>query len=157
MSTGKADERVLGYLGRALSLELSAVQLYSTQASLVSSWGLSEAAARLRSESEQELQHVDRVIEYMLVTGVAPSASQLRPVRLGHDLASILRIDQQFEHELIEFYRNAVTHCARVGDRDHRAFFEGLLEDEQFHLEELLSWQASLQPAHANAGHRGFR
>jgi len=32
-----------------------------------------------------------------------------------------------------------------------------LLEDEQFHLEELLSWQASLQPAHASDGRRSFR
>jgi len=145
MLTARADERVLGYLGRALSLELSAVQLYSTQARLVASWGLTEAAARLRNESEEELQHVNRIIERMLATGVAPSASQLRPVRLAHDLSSLLQINQQFESELIELYRSAVDHCARHGDHDHRAFFEGLLEDERFHHQELLSWQASLQ------------
>ena len=33
-----ADQRVLGYLGRALSLELSAVQLYTAQARLAESW-----------------------------------------------------------------------------------------------------------------------
>ncbi|MEJ2509050.1 MAG: bacterioferritin, partial [Gammaproteobacteria bacterium] len=38
------DQRVLGYLGRALSLELSAVQQYSTQARLVAAWGLNEPA-----------------------------------------------------------------------------------------------------------------
>lgn len=145
MLTAQADQRVLGYLGRALSLELSAVQLYSTQARLVASWGLAEAAARLRSEAEEELQHVDRIIERMLATGVAPSASQLRPVRLGRDLLSLLRINQQFEQELIGLYHNAATHCARVGDHDHRHFFLGLLEDEQFHQEALLSWQANLQ------------
>ncbi len=41
-----ADERVLGYLGRALSLELSAVQLYSTQAMLVATWGLADVAEK---------------------------------------------------------------------------------------------------------------
>jgi bacterioferritin len=157
MLTAQADQRVLGYLGRALSLELSVVQLYSTQARLVASWGLSEAAARLRHESEEELQHVDRIIERMLATGVAPSASQLRPVRLARDLSSILQINQQFESELIELYRNAATHCARVGDHDHRAFFEGLLEDERLHHEELVGWQASLQPAPETAGRRSFR
>ena len=36
--------RVLGYLGRALSLELSAVQQYMTHASLVGLWGDQQAA-----------------------------------------------------------------------------------------------------------------
>lgn len=145
MLAARADQTVLGYLGRALSLELSAVQMYSTQARLVASWGLSEAAARLRHEAEEELEHVNRIVERMLATGVAPGASQLRPVRLARDLSSLLQINQQFEGELIELYRNAAHHCARVGDHDHRAFFEGLLDDERHHHQELLSWQAGLQ------------
>lgn len=151
MLAARADERVLGYLGRALSLELSAVQLYSTQARLVSSWGLGEAAARLRSEAEEEMHHVDRIIECMLATGTAPNASLLRPVRLARDLSSLLQIDQEFESELIELYRNAVSYCARTGDHDHQLFFEGLLEDELHHQEELLSWQAFLRQKPAQA------
>ena len=58
MVYSSADPRVLGYLGRALSLELSAVQLYSTQAQLVASWGLAEPAARLREEREANMQQV---------------------------------------------------------------------------------------------------
>lgn len=152
MLTARADQKVLGYLGRALSMELSAVQQYSTQARLVASWGLSDAAARLRNESEEELEHATRIIECMLTTGLTPGASQLRPARLASDLPSLLQINQQFEDEVIELYRSAAMHCARIGDREHQAFFEGLLEDERFHHEELLGWQASLQPARTNAG-----
>ena len=47
MAVGAAHPRVLGYLGRALSLELSAVQQYMTQASLGELWGEGEAAERL--------------------------------------------------------------------------------------------------------------
>ena len=46
MLAAHADQTVLGYLGRALSLELSAVQLYTTQARLADSWGLVEVAAK---------------------------------------------------------------------------------------------------------------
>ena len=147
MHTAQSDQRVLGFLGRALSMELSAVQLYSTQARLVASWGLPEASARLRNESEEELEHVTRIIECMITTGVAPGASQLRPVRLASDLSALLKINQQFESEVIDLYRDAAKHCARIGDDDHRAFFEGLLEDERFHQQELRSWQASLKTA----------
>ena len=140
MLTAQSDLRVLGYLGRALSLELSAVQLYSTQSRLVSMWGLADAAARLRAESEEELQHADRIIERMLAIGVAPNASQLRPVKLGKSLAQILGINLVFEQELIQLYDEATRHCARVGCHDDRMFFEGLLRDEQHHHQELLNW-----------------
>ena len=71
--------RVLGYLGRALSLELSAVQQYMTQASLVELWGDRESADRFRQETVEELQHAERIVKRMLAVGVAPAASQLRP------------------------------------------------------------------------------
>jgi len=38
MAMGAVHPRVLGYLGRALSLEFSAVQQYMTQASLMELW-----------------------------------------------------------------------------------------------------------------------
>ena len=47
---------MLGYLGRALSLEMSAVQLYMTQARLVAAWGLTEPAERLRNEAHEEME-----------------------------------------------------------------------------------------------------
>ena len=84
MISARPDQKVLGYFGRALSLELSAVQQYSTQAQLVAAWGLKEAAVSFRREADEELQHADRIIERMLAFGVAPNASQLRPVTLAH-------------------------------------------------------------------------
>lgn len=64
-----AHPRVLGYLGRALSLELSAVQQYMTQASLVELWGEAEAAERLRQETVEELGHAERLVQRMLQLG----------------------------------------------------------------------------------------
>jgi bacterioferritin len=72
--------RVLGYLGRALSLELSAVQQYMTQASLVELWGDAASADRFRQETVEEMQHAERLVQQMLSLGVAPAASQLKPV-----------------------------------------------------------------------------
>ncbi len=145
MFAARPDQKVLGYLGRALSLELSAVQQYSTQARLVASWGLSEAAASLRKEAEEELQHADRIIERMLAIGVAPNGSQLRPVRIGSDLSALLLINRQFEAEVIHLYLVASRHCSAVGDHDNRLFFEGLLREEQLHLDELDAWLSRLQ------------
>ena len=140
-----ADNRVLGYLGRALSLELSAVQMYTTQARLVEAWGLAEPAQKLRHEASEELEHADRIIARMLSLGVAPNASQLRPVRLGGNLQELLAHNHAFENELVRLYDDAARHCARVGDDNSRMFFEKLLEEERSHSQELLAWLESLR------------
>lgn len=141
----KGDEQILGYLGRSLSLELSAVQLYSTQSMLVASWGLSEAAEKFRSESREEMQHAERIIARMLALGVSPNASQLRPTQLGSNLMELLEYDYQFENDLINLYSKAVQHSASVGDSDSRVFFEQLLKEEQTHSAELTQWMKQVQ------------
>ncbi len=140
-----ADERVLGYLGRALSMELSAVQLYTTQARLVTAWGLDEPAKRFRHEAHEEMGHAERIISRMLALGVAPNASQLRPVKLGRDLRDLLEYDRAFEDELVSLYMHAATHCAHSGDHEGRLFFEELLEEEKQHSRELANWLAELE------------
>jgi len=60
MLASNADQRVLGYLGRALSLELSAVQLYMTQARLVDTWGLAEVAEKFSAEAGRTLRNCVR-------------------------------------------------------------------------------------------------
>lgn len=140
MLAARSDQKVLGFLGRALSLELSAVQQLSTQARLVAAWGLDEAAESFKKEAAEEFEHADRIVGRMVAVGVAPNASQLRPVRLANDLSELLEINRQIEAEAVRLYQAATAHCAAVGDHDSRIFFESLLEEEQQHLSELNEW-----------------
>ena len=139
------DERVLGYLGRALSLELSAVQLYSTQSMLVTSWGLTDVAEKFRAESREEMGHAERIISRMLALGVAPNASQLRPVKLGRNLYELLEHDYAFENELISLYDDATRYCSSISDYDNRLFFEALLNEEKGHAVDLTKWMQELK------------
>jgi len=140
-----ADQQVLGYLGRALSLEMTAVQQYATQARLVSAWGLTEDANKLQQESLEEMGHVERIISRMLALGVAPNASMLRPVKLGSSLRELLIEDAVLEKDLVELYSKAAHHCARNGDQDGRNFFTGLLNEEQAHDLALAEWLKTLE------------
>jgi len=149
MWSASADVHVLGYLGRALSLELSAVQLYSTQARLVEMWGMTEIAKKFSHEASEEMGHADRIISRMLALGVAPNASQLRPVRLGQNLLALLQYDYVFEKDLIDLYQTASQHCQQVGDYDNRMFFDALLQEEQTHAADLLRWLQEIQPVQA--------
>ncbi|MCG6897676.1 MAG: bacterioferritin [Thiocapsa sp.] len=149
--------RTLGYLGRALSLELSAVQQYMTQASLAEAWGLREAATRLREETVEEMKHAERIIQRMLVLGVAPNASQLRPAGVARNLADLLRQDAVFESEIVALYQEAATFCRRVGDQANGDFFQALLEEEAEHAREIEDWLASLGvPRHRDPAERVY-
>ena len=144
MLTVKADPKVLGYLGRALSLELSAVQLYSTHARLCNAWGLAEPAKKFREEAASEMLHADKLIARMIALGVAPNASQLRPVKLGNNLSELLAVNMAFEQDIIQLYSNAVEHCTRISDLDSRMLFQEMLDEELGHLADLNAWRAEL-------------
>lgn len=141
---GAAHPRVLGYLGRALSLELSAVQQYMTQASLVELWGDQDAAQRFRQETVEEMQHAEKLVQRMLALGVAPAASQLRPVSHAGDLVGLLRHNVVLEADLVNHYAEAVRFCLLIGDAANEAFFRDLWADEQHHAEDLTVWLRSL-------------
>jgi bacterioferritin len=143
--------RVLGYLGRALSLELSAVQQYMTQASLVELWGDNASAERLRRETVEEMQHAERLIQRMLQLGVAPAASQLRPAAHAADLEGLLQLDAVLEQDLIQHYAEAMRFCLLVGDGNNEAFFRALRDEEQHHGEELGAWLGSLGTTRARS------
>jgi len=113
MFAARPDPKVIGYLGRALSLELSAVQQYSTQARLVAAWGLRDASAILGREAEEELQHANRIIDRMLAIGVAPGGSQLRPAQLAASLIELLKLNQVLESDILQLYRSATDYCTQ--------------------------------------------
>lgn len=140
-----ARAQVLGYLGRALSLELSAVQQYSTHAHLAQVWGLLDVAEKFRNESREEMGHVERIIARMLSMGGVPNASMLRPAQVGATLAELLKKNHQLEHELVKLYSDASAFCRGQADSDNRVFFEALLAEEQSHGAELAQWLGQIQ------------
>lgn len=139
------NPRVLGYLGRALSHELSAVAQYLTHAGLTRQWGMEEVADHFREEAMEEQEHAERLTARMLQLGAMPNASQLTPVRAGPSLMDLLLADRELELRAVELYREAANYCGLIGDQDNRAFF-GTLHDEEFgHLRELETWLERLR------------
>jgi len=136
--------RVLGFLGRALSLELTAVQQYMTQASLVGLWGDQASSERFREETVEEMEHAERIVQHMLSLGVAPAASQLQPVTHAQDLVGLLEKNADLEEQLIRHYDEASRFCDLIQDQVNAAFFRALLEDEQHHGRELEAWLQEL-------------
>ncbi|MCP2936266.1 hypothetical protein NK983_26630, partial [Salmonella enterica subsp. enterica serovar Typhimurium] len=63
--------------------ELGAVQQYQAQSVLARLWGDQPLADYFQREALEELGHAERIMERLIVMGVAPQASELAPARLG--------------------------------------------------------------------------
>jgi len=137
------DARLMGYLNRALTHEMAAVQQYMAQSKLCDLWGVAEYCAHFRQDVIEELGHVESLMEALLKLGVTPHATQLPAVRLGRSLEEMLAIDRVLEVEAVRLYEEAAAYCARVRDVGHHALFTKIMRDELHHLGEIDKMSAS--------------
>ncbi len=144
MAYAKIDPQVLGFLGRALSMEMSAVQQYLSVSRLLHLRGFDDIADKFQHEAQEEIGHAERIISRMLVLGAAPNATQLRPARLADSLPAVIAVVHELESEVVKFYQQAVEYCTRIHDFDNRLFFEQLLQEERQHATSLHDWQQQL-------------
>ncbi len=131
------DPRTLGWLTRALTHEMSAVQQYLAQSVLVRLWGDQALADHLRAEAIEELGHAERLMEHLIRAGVAPSAGNLAPVRLGREVSDLLASDRQLELDAVRLYRDALAHAVRMRDSSSAALLEDILNEEVAHVQDL--------------------
>jgi len=142
---GTLNLRVLGYLGRALSHELSAVQQYLTHAGLAELWGMEEIASHFRQEANEEQEHAQRLIARLIEFGAIPNASQLIPVRAGLSLIELLQADRLLELQAVALYREAAQYCALIDAPDDQALFAALHDEELDHVRQLDAWLQQLR------------
>ena len=131
------DPRTLGWLARALTHEMSAVQQYLAQSVLARLWGDDKLAAELRHEAVEELGHAERLMESLIRLGVAPSAGALPPSRLGRTPEALLAADHQLEVDAVRLYQQALAHAERTRDGENAQLFAGILREEMAHVNAL--------------------
>ncbi len=134
------DPVILGYLGRALSFELSAVQQYLSLGQMLTLRGMPQVGDKFRLEAQEEMAHAERIIGRMLAVGVAPSATILRPARLDGSLPELIQHTVNLETEIVNFYARAVQYCQRAQHHENQIFFAALLKEEQQHASGIREW-----------------
>jgi len=137
------DPRTLGWLSRALTHEMSAVQQYLAQSVLARLWGDEELARKLRSEAVEELGHAERLMEQLIAFGVAPSSGNLPPSRLGRSADELLAADRQLEVDAVRLYQDAAAHARRMRDSGSASLLESILAEELAHVQDIDSLRNS--------------
>jgi len=131
----KGDAKVIEYLNAALRSELTAVSQYWLHYRLQEDWGFGRLADKSRSESIEEMNHADRLIQRIIFLEGHPNLQKLDALRIGQNLKETLEADLAAEHEARTLYIEARDHCESVRDYVSKDLFEDLIADEEGHID----------------------
>lgn len=131
------DSRTLGWLTRALTHEMSAVQQYFAQSILARLQGNPTQAEKLRQDAFEELEHAERLMEHLILLGASPSAGNLLPVRLGRNWDELMMFNRTLEVNAVHLYKDALLHAQRMRDGETTALLESILNDEIAHINKI--------------------
>ncbi|WP_158967742.1 bacterioferritin [Chachezhania sediminis] len=131
----KGSEKVIEYLNKSLRHELTAVNQYWLHYRLQEDWGYTKLAKKSREESIEEMEHADKLIERIIFLEGHPNLQVLDPLRIGENIKETLECDLAAEYSARALYKEAREVCRDEGDYVTMALFEGLMSDEESHID----------------------
>jgi bacterioferritin len=137
----KGDARVIDYLNRSLRNELTAINQYWLHYRILDNWGFKDLAKQWREESMDEMRHADKVTHRILFLEGFPNMQVLDPLRIGQSVEEIIACDLAAEMAARALYTEAAQYCFSVQDYVTKEIYDGLLKDEEKHVDFLETQQ----------------
>ena len=133
----QGNDKVIAHLNKILYNELRAINQYFLHSRMLSDWGLDKFAEYEYSESMDEMQHADKLIQRILFLEGLPNLQDLGALYIAEEPVEVLSNDLKLEHEAIPDLKEAIKHCESVKDFVSRDLLQKILESEEEHVDHL--------------------
>ena len=131
----KGDEKVIEFLNKALTNELTAINQYWLHYRVLNDWGVYKLAEYERHESIDEMKHADWLADRILFLNGLPNFQAIHKLKVGETVEEILEADLALEHDAIPLLVDAIEHCEKVRDYTSRDLFAKILASEEEHVD----------------------
>lgn len=144
----KSNPEVITSLNKILKAELTSINQYFLHARMYKNWGLEELNEKNYKKSIEDMKQADKLIERILFLNGLPNLQDLGKIYLGEETQEMLSCDMRFQLEQIPLLKESIALCERAQDYVTREILEGILEEEEEHVD----WIETQQYLIKNAG-----
>jgi len=135
----KGNDEVIQVLNDVLCAELTAINQYMIHHAMCDNWAYARLAAKAREGAIEEMRHAEAVIERILYLEGIPNMQKYMKVNVGPTVPEQHQLDLQLENDAVARLNAGLALCREKGDNGTRALLEGILKDEEAHVDFLES------------------
>ena len=133
----KGNIALIKTLNSLLADELTAINQYMVHSEMCDNWGYQKLHKHFEKRAIVEMKHAEKLIGRILFLEGTPTVSDLKKIMIGAEVPKQLENDHAAEAGAIKAYNEAIIQAGEVKDYATRDFLQGILNDEDGHIDEI--------------------
>jgi len=141
----KGNAKLIEVLNHLLADELTAINQYMVHSEMCDDWAYEKLHKHFETRAIDEMKHAEKLIGRILFLDGLPIVSQLGKIHIGSTVEEMLKFDHNAETDAIKAYNEAIAFAGEVKDFATRDFLQGILNDEDAHMDDIEALQSQIQ------------